>query len=69
MISTVAVLYSGGLDSAILLAHQLAGGAAEELVLYGVRVVPRKLLDSGYEFRYPELRQALQAVLAGEVGS
>jgi uncharacterized protein len=48
---------------------RLAGGAAEELVLYGVRVVPKKLLDSGYAFRYPELRQALQAVLAGGVGA
>lgn len=48
---------------------KLAGGAAEELVLFGVRVVPRKLMDSGYKFRYPELRQALQAVLAGGVGS
>lgn len=42
----------------------LAGDAAEELVLWGVRVTPRKLLDTGYRFRYPELRQALQAVLA-----
>ncbi|HET9441130.1 MAG TPA: TIGR01777 family oxidoreductase [Longimicrobiales bacterium] len=45
------------------------GGPAEELVLSGARVVPRKLQESGYEFRYPELREALQAVLAGEVGS
>ena len=42
----------------------VAGDAAEELVLWGVRVTPRKLLDTGYRFRYPELRQALQAVLA-----
>ena len=48
---------------------KLVGGAAEELVLFGARVIPRKLKDSGYQFRHPELRQALQAVLAGEVGS
>jgi uncharacterized protein (TIGR01777 family) len=48
---------------------KLVGGAAEELVLFGVRVVPKKLMENGYRFRYPELRQALQAVLAGEVGS
>jgi uncharacterized protein (TIGR01777 family) len=48
---------------------KLVGGAAEELVLFGARVVPRKLQESGYQFRYPELRPALQAVLAGEVGS
>lgn len=45
-------------------ALKLAGEAAEELVLFGARVVPRKLIESGYRFRYPELRQALQAVLA-----
>ena len=43
---------------------RLVGETAEELVLFGARVVPKKLMDSGYEFRYPELRQALQAVLA-----
>jgi uncharacterized protein (TIGR01777 family) len=48
---------------------KLVGGAAEELVLYGVRAVPKKLTESGYVFRYPELRQALQAVLAGGVGA
>jgi uncharacterized protein (TIGR01777 family) len=46
-------------------ALRLGGRAAEELILSGARVVPKKLLESGYQFRYPELRQALQAVLAG----
>jgi uncharacterized protein (TIGR01777 family) len=49
-------------------ALRLAGGAADELILSGARIVPRKLIETGYQFRYPELRQALQAVLAGEVG-
>jgi uncharacterized protein (TIGR01777 family) len=48
---------------------RLGGELAEELILSGARIVPRKLLESGYQFRYPELRPALQAVLAGEVAS
>lgn len=44
---------------------KLAGGAAEELVLFGVRAVPKRLQETGYRFRYPELPEALQAVLAG----
>lgn len=39
------------------------GDMAEELLLRGARVVPRKLLESGYEFRYPELKPALKALL------
>jgi NAD dependent epimerase/dehydratase family enzyme len=48
---------------------KLGGDVVDELILSGARVVPRKLLESGYRFRYSELRPALQAVLAGEVGS
>jgi len=39
------------------------GDMAEELLLFGVRVAPRKLQDAGYEFRYPELETALKHVL------
>lgn len=39
------------------------GGMSEELLLRGARVVPKKLLESGYEFRYPELKPALKALL------
>ena len=39
------------------------GGMSEELLLRGARVVPKKLLESGYEFRYPELKPALEALL------
>lgn len=39
------------------------GGMSEDLLLRSARVVPRKLLDSGYAFRFPTLRQALQAIL------
>jgi uncharacterized protein len=48
---------------------KIVGGAAEELVLFGANVVPRRLIETGYRFRYPDLRQALQAVLAGEVAA
>ncbi len=48
---------------------KLGGGMFEELILSGARIVPKKLLDSGYHFRYSELRPALQAVLAGEVAT
>jgi uncharacterized protein (TIGR01777 family) len=39
------------------------GGMADEILLSGARVEPRKLLDSGYEFLHPELRGALAAAL------
>lgn len=41
------------------------GGMAEELVLVSLRLFPRRLLDSGYEFRQPELRAALRNIVAG----
>jgi uncharacterized protein (TIGR01777 family) len=36
----------------------------EEMLLAGQRVVPKKLLDSGYQFHYPELEPALRAMLS-----
>jgi uncharacterized protein (TIGR01777 family) len=39
------------------------GGMGDEMLLAGARVVPRKLLDSGYAFRLPELNAALRAIL------
>jgi uncharacterized protein len=48
---------------------RLGGQLVEELILSGARIVPRKLLESGYHFRYSDLRTALQAILAGQVGS
>jgi uncharacterized protein (TIGR01777 family) len=35
------------------------GEMAEELLLSSSRIVPRKLLDSGYLFKYPEIEEAL----------
>ena len=40
------------------------GGMSEELLLGGARVVPRRLLESGYVFRYPELEGAMRAAVA-----
>jgi uncharacterized protein (TIGR01777 family) len=39
------------------------GEMADELLLAGARVVPEKLLASGYPFRYPELEGALRHLL------
>lgn len=39
------------------------GGFAEEGVLTGQRVLPRRLLESGYTFRHTRLSEALAAVL------
>jgi uncharacterized protein len=45
------------------LAKLAPGGMAEELVLGGACLVPKVLLGSGYRFRQPELRAALEAML------
>ncbi len=36
------------------------GEMADELLLSGARVVPQKLLESGYQFQYPELEDTFQ---------
>lgn len=41
----------------------LVGQMADELVLTGSRVIPSRLLESGYTFRHPELEGALRFVL------
>lgn len=43
---------------------ELLMGEASDLLLKGQRVVPNKLLYSGYQFRYPELKSALNQTLA-----
>ena len=42
----------------------LAGEMADELLLQGQRVVPTRLLDDGFEFQYPTLNEALQALMS-----
>lgn len=46
-----------------LVLKTVAGDMAEEMLLFGVRVVPRKLKEAGYVFRYPELEVALRHTL------
>jgi NAD dependent epimerase/dehydratase family enzyme len=35
----------------------------EEMLLGGAAIVPRKLLETGYTFRWPTLSDALRAML------
>jgi len=42
----------------------VGGQMAREMLLAGVRIVPRKLERAGYRFGYPELEAALKHVLA-----
>jgi uncharacterized protein (TIGR01777 family) len=44
-------------------ALRLALGEMGELLLTGQRAVPQKLLEAGYEFRYPEAETALRNLL------
>jgi uncharacterized protein (TIGR01777 family) len=41
-------------------AKMVLGDMAEELLLSGQRVEPRELVERGFDFRYPELSQALR---------
>ncbi|HET6569837.1 MAG TPA: TIGR01777 family oxidoreductase, partial [Rhodothermales bacterium] len=42
------------------LVRLVSGEAAEELILPSARVLPQKLLDTGYQFAYPALEDALR---------
>lgn len=44
-------------------ALRLMMGEMAELVLEGSRVLPKRLLEAGYEFRYPTVETALRALL------
>lgn len=45
----------------------LFGEMGEELLLKGQKVLPQKVLDSGYRFRYPTIDSALNQLLRGAV--
>ncbi len=45
-------------------ARGIFGEMADELMLASTRVKPKKLLESGYEFRYPDLTGALKHLLS-----
>ena len=42
------------------LVHLLMGEMGDEFFLASRRIHPAKLLAAGYQFRFPELKQALQ---------
>jgi uncharacterized protein len=43
---------------------KLAFGEMASILLMSDRMVPKRLLDSGFEFQHPELRPALDAMFA-----
>jgi uncharacterized protein len=45
-------------------AMKLALGEFADVLLKGQRVVPRRLLDEGFQFQYPNLREALENLLS-----
>jgi uncharacterized protein (TIGR01777 family) len=47
-------------------ARLLFGEMADELLLTGQRAYPRKALESGFGFNYPDLRPALENLLLGK---
>lgn len=48
-------------------AKGLLGEMAEETMLSSTRVVPQKLLDSGFKFRYTDLKDALSDILSKNI--
>ncbi len=55
-------MFSFGLPASI--ARLLLGEMADELLLEGQRVIPNKLLDAGFDFRFASLDSALIDILA-----
>jgi uncharacterized protein (TIGR01777 family) len=42
------------------------GRMADEVLLASQRVIPRRLIDAGFEFRHPDVENALEAIIQGE---
>jgi uncharacterized protein (TIGR01777 family) len=62
-----AVLHRPAIFPMPALAARLAfGQMADELLLASQRVEPSKLVSSGYKFQRPDLRSALESILAGK---
>ncbi len=47
-----------------LMAKLVFGEMADALLLSSTRVVPKKLLNAGFKFQYPELKEALQKAIS-----
>ncbi|WP_017325069.1 TIGR01777 family oxidoreductase [Synechococcus sp. PCC 7336] len=47
------------------IALELLLGEAAQIVLTGQRVLPKRTLEQGYQFQYPDLKLALQEILIG----
>lgn len=60
------VLHRPHLIPAPRVALQLALGEKSVIVLEGARVIPKKALENGFHFRYPELKEALTALERNE---
>jgi len=41
-------------------------GEMAEMLLHGQRVIPKKLLNAGFEFKYPKLRPALENAMGNK---
>ncbi|MEN6576071.1 MAG: TIGR01777 family oxidoreductase [Phycisphaerales bacterium] len=42
------------------------GRMADEMLLASQKAIPRRLIDAGFEFEYPKLKAALEAIVQGE---
>jgi NAD dependent epimerase/dehydratase family enzyme len=42
------------------------GQMADEVLLASQKAIPKRLLEAGFTFKYPELRAALEAIIRGE---
>ncbi len=38
-------------------------GEMSEMLLGGIKIIPKKLIDSGFQFQYPELNKALESII------
>ncbi|MBZ4654225.1 MAG: hypothetical protein JG781_1564 [Peptococcaceae bacterium] len=47
---------------------KIALGQMAEMLIHGQRVVPKKILGTGFEFRFPKLRSALEGALGNRNG-
>lgn len=47
-------------------ALKLLLGEMSEMLLNGQKVIPQKLLQAGYKFKYPDLRESLRTILKAE---